>query len=77
MLPDKDVIAPNQKTSTEMAAQMGVKRVPKQKQLPEGHELTKHCIGVTRASTAAFIVTHTPEASNQVSRPNPTCFPPW
>jgi hypothetical protein len=75
-LPNKDLIAPNQKTWTETAARMGVKRVPKQKQLPEGRGLTERCIGVTRASAAAFIVTRTPEASDRVSGPNPTRFPP-
>jgi hypothetical protein len=75
-LPDKDLIAPNQKTWTETAARMGIKRVPKQKQLPEGHRLTKRCIGVTRASAAAFIVTRMPEVSDRVSRPNLTRFLP-
>ena len=75
-LPDKDVIAPNQKTWTETATRMGVKRVPKQKRLPEGRGLTERCIGVTRASAAAFIVTRPPEASDRVSGPNPTRFPP-
>ena len=47
-LPDKDNIAPNQKTWTETAARMGVKGAPKRKRLPEERGLTERCIGATK-----------------------------
>src|SRR6267142_1162524 len=46
-LPDKDFIAPNQKSWSETAACMGVKWPPKQKCLPEERGLTEQAISVT------------------------------
>ena len=46
-LPDKDIIAPNQKTWTEMAARMAIKWAPKQKRLP-GARADERCIGVPK-----------------------------
>jgi hypothetical protein len=48
-LPEKDVIAPNQKSWTETAERMGVKRsAPKRKCLPEERGMTAQSIGVAK-----------------------------
>jgi hypothetical protein len=47
-IPDKEVIAPNQKSWTETAVRMGVKKAPKRKRLPEESGLTKRSIGVAK-----------------------------
>jgi hypothetical protein len=47
-IPDKEVIAPNQKSWTETAERMGVKRAPKHKRLPEERGLTERSIGATK-----------------------------
>jgi hypothetical protein len=47
-IPDKEVIAPNQKSWMETAERMGVKRAPKRKRLPEERGLTERSIGVTK-----------------------------
>jgi hypothetical protein len=47
-LPHKDSIAPNQKTWTETAERMGVKRAPRRKCLPEERGLTERSIGVAK-----------------------------
>jgi hypothetical protein len=47
-IPDKEVITPNQKTWTEMAVRMGVKKAPKRKQLPEECRLTERSIGIAK-----------------------------
>jgi len=48
-LPEKDVIAPNQKSWTETAKRMGVKRrAPKRKCLPEERGMTAQSIGVAK-----------------------------
>jgi hypothetical protein len=47
-LPEKDVIAPNQKSWPETAARMGVKTVPRRRCLPEEHGLTERSIGVVK-----------------------------
>jgi hypothetical protein len=47
-LPEKDRIAPNQKSWPETAKHMGVKRAPRPKWLPEEHGLTEQCIGVAK-----------------------------
>jgi hypothetical protein len=49
-LPHKDQIAPNQKSWTETAERMGVKRAPKRKRqrLPEERGLTEQSIGVAK-----------------------------
>jgi hypothetical protein len=48
-LPEKDVIAPNQKTWPETAVRMGVKPPRKQKCLPEERGLTAQSIGVAKS----------------------------
>jgi hypothetical protein len=48
-LPEKDVIAPNQKSWPETAECMGVKRAPKRKCPPEERGLTAQSIGVAKA----------------------------
>ena len=48
-LPEKDVIAPNQKSWMEMAKWMGVKRcTSKQQYLPEEHRITAQSIGIAK-----------------------------
>jgi hypothetical protein len=47
-IPDKEVIAPNQKSWTETAVHMGVKKAPKRKQLPEECGLTERSIGIAK-----------------------------
>jgi hypothetical protein len=47
-IPDKEVIAPNQKSWMEMAMQMGIKKAPKCKRLPEESGLTKRSIGIAK-----------------------------
>jgi hypothetical protein len=47
-LPDRESVAPNQKSWGETAARMGVKRPPKRKRLPEERGLTERAIGVTK-----------------------------
>ena len=48
-LPEKDVLAPNQKSWTETAERMGVKRcAPKRKCLPEERGMTAQSIGVAK-----------------------------
>ena len=49
-LPEKNIIAPNQKSWPEMAQCMGAKKVPKPQCLPEehGHGLTEHSIGIVK-----------------------------
>jgi len=46
-LPDKEFIVPNQKSWSETAAHMGVKRPPKRKCLPKEHGLTEQAISIT------------------------------
>jgi len=46
-LPDKEFIAPNQKSWSKTATHMGIKQPLKQKCLPEEHGLTEQAIGVT------------------------------
>jgi pyruvate/2-oxoglutarate dehydrogenase complex dihydrolipoamide acyltransferase (E2) component len=47
-LPEKEKIAPNQKSWPETAERMGVKRRPKRKRLPEERGITEQSIGVTK-----------------------------
>lgn len=47
-LPERDVIAPNQKSWPETARRMGAKRVPKPRCLPDEHGLTERSIGVVK-----------------------------
>ena len=47
-LPEKDVIAPNQKSWPETARRMGTKRVPKPRCPPDEHGLTERSIGVVK-----------------------------
>jgi hypothetical protein len=48
-LPEKDVIAPNQKTWLETAVWMGVKPPQKQKCLPKECRLTAQSIGIAKS----------------------------
>jgi hypothetical protein len=48
MIPDKEVIVPNQKSWTEMAEHMGIKQAPKCKWLPEECGLTEQSISATK-----------------------------
>ena len=50
-LPDKEKVTPNQKSWTETAKRMGVKRGPK-KRLPEEHGLTERSIGASKGKRA-------------------------
>jgi hypothetical protein len=47
-LPEKERIAPNQKSWPETAERMGVKRAPKRKRLPEERGITEKSIGVAK-----------------------------
>jgi hypothetical protein len=47
-LPERDRIAPNQKSWPETAKRMGVKRAPKRKRLPEERGITEQSIGVAK-----------------------------
>jgi hypothetical protein len=51
-IPDKEVIAPNQKSWMETAMQMGIKKAPKRKRLPEESGLTKRSISVAKGKKA-------------------------
>lgn len=47
-LPEKDVIAPNQKSWPETAERMGAKKAPRRRCLPEERGLTERSIGVVK-----------------------------
>jgi hypothetical protein len=47
-LPEKDVIAPNQKSWSEMAERMGAKKVPKRCCLLEERRLMERSIGIVK-----------------------------
>jgi hypothetical protein len=47
-IPDKEVIAPNQKSWMETTVRMGIKKAPKCKWLPKECGLTKHSIGIAK-----------------------------
>jgi hypothetical protein len=47
-LPEKDVIAPNQKSWSETAERMGAKKVPKRRCLPGERGLTERSIGIVK-----------------------------
>jgi hypothetical protein len=47
-LPEKERIAPNQKSWPEMAERMGVKQAPKWKRLPEERGITEKSIGIAK-----------------------------
>jgi len=47
-LPEKDVIAPNQKSWPETANRMGARKNPRPQGLPGEHRLTERSIGAVR-----------------------------
>jgi hypothetical protein len=47
-LPERDVIAPNQKSWPEMAKRMGAKKDPRRRCLPDEHGLTERSLGAVK-----------------------------
>src|SRR5258708_977395 len=68
-LPEKENIPPNQKTWTETAEQMGVKRIPKRRQ-PDETGLTDRSIGVANGKRHRTYKDPYAGVSDQVSTPS-------